>query len=237
MLTRGTFACVRAGRRYGRDKRGVAAVEFALILPVILLLYIGAVDVTRSVLTGRRLDQLSRTIADLVSQQPTTTPVTSTTLSLIFGAASSVMSPYPTSGLKLTVSAVDISAKADGSCCQALVRWSFTQGGTLRPCTPPLTQVADGTYATATTIPSSLILANSAGGFGYRAGATSYLIIADVSSTYAPFFPALPFVNPSDWFRNGIRRTTYMVPRAPSGTVKLATPIAATTGQSGAICF
>ncbi len=221
------------------DRRGVAAVEFALILPLILLLYVGAVDMTRAVLLGRRLDLLSRTISDLVSQQSTTTPVTSSTVSLIFGAASAVMSPFPTSALNLTVSAVDIKANADGTCCQALVRWSFTQNGTLRACKTPLTQVADGTYGTAANVPRSIILANSAGGFGYTAGSTSYLIVADVASTYTPFFPTLPapLGNPSDWFKPGMRRTTYMVPRAPSGTITLATPITTGTGQSGVACF
>ena len=227
------------GEGYARDTRGVAAVEFAMILPLILLLYIGAADVTRAILLGRRLDLLSRTISDLVSQQPTTAPVTSSTVSLIFGAASAVLGSNSASGLTLTVSAVDIKAKADGTCCQALVRWSFTQNGTLRACATPLTQVADGTHPTAATIPGSIILANNAGGVGYKAGATSYLIIADVAATYTPFFPTLPapFGNPSDWFKNGMRRATYMVPRAPSGTVTLATPITTATGQSGVICF
>ena len=137
------------------------------------------------------------------------------------------------------MSAVDIKANTDGSCCQALVRWSFTQNGTLRACTTPLTQVADGTTQSATTIPKSIILANKAAGFTYTAGATSYLIVADVSSSFTPFFPTLPppLGNPSDWFKNGMRRTTYMVPRASSGTIKLATPITAGSGQSGVACF
>ena len=241
MLTRRYIPRIRLRRawQYIRDTRAVAAVEFALILPLILLLYVGAVDVTRAILIGRRLDLLSRTISDLVSQQSTTTPVSSSTLSLIFGAASSVMAPYPTSALNLTVSAVDIKANADGTCCQAVVRWSFTQNGTLRACTTPLTQVADGSAGTAATIPSSIILANKAAGFGYAAGSASYLIIADVSSTYTPFFPTLPapLGNPSDWFKGGLHRTTYMVPRASSGTIKLVTPISPGTGQSGVACF
>ena len=167
MLTRALLARFRCRRSaYLRDTCAIAAVEFALVLPLILLLYVGATDVARAVQTSRRLTLLSRTISDLVSQQSTATPTSTSTVSLIFGAATSVMAPYPTTGLKLTVSAVDIKAKTDGTCCQALVRWSITQSGTLRACTTPLTQVPDGTYGTAANIPSSIILANSRAGFG-----------------------------------------------------------------------
>ena len=222
-----------------RDVRGVAAVEFALILPLILILYVGALDVTRAVLASRNVDLLSRTISDIVSQQSTTSATSSSTVSLIFGAATSVMAPYSTTGLKLTVSAVDIKLKSDKTCCQALVRWSYTQGGTLRACTVPLTQVADGTQSAPGNIPASIIAANSNAGFGYAAGATSYLVVADVSYAYVPFFPTLPapLGNPSDWFKPGMSRTTYMVPRSASGPVTLASPIVAATGQSGVICF
>ena len=219
--------------------RGVAAMEFALILPLILIMYVGALDVTRAVLASRNVDLLSRTISDIVSQQPTTAAMPAATVSLIFGAASSVMAPYSTTGLKLTVSAVDIKAKSDKTCCQALVRWSYTQGGTLRACTNALSQVADGTRSAPGNIPASIIAANNAGGFGYAAGATSYLIVADVSYAYVPFFPTLPppLGNPSDWFKAGMSRTTYMVPRSTSGPVTLASPLVAGTGQSGVICF
>lgn len=227
-------------RRAARDTSAVAAVEFALVLPLLLVLYVGAVDVTRAVLASRNVTLLSRTVSDLVSQQSTSTPVAASTVSLIFGASSAVMAPYSTTGLKLTVSAVDIKLKSDGrTCCQALVRWSYTQGGTLRACTNPLTQVADGTRAAATNIPASIITANSNGGFNYASGSTSYLIVADISYTYVPFFPTLPppLGNPSDWFKPGMSRTTWMVPRSPSGPITLASPVVAGTGQSGVVCF
>ena len=211
-----------------------------MILPLILVLYVGGVDVTRAVMAARNVNLLSRTLSDLVSQQSTTTALPASTVALIFGAASSVMAPYSTTGLKLTVSAIDIKLNGDGkTCCQAVVRWSYTQGGTLRACTPALTQVADGTRSAPGIIPASIIAANSNAGFGYATGATSYLIVADVSYAYVPFFPTLPapIGNPSDWFKSGMARTTYMVPRQSSGPITLASPIVAAAGQSGVICF
>jgi Flp pilus assembly protein TadG len=233
-----------AARVARRAAQGSAAVEFALIMPVALLLYVGIVDVTRGVIASRKLDLLSRTVADLVSQQSTTTPVPTSTISTILTAASSIMSPLSTNSLTLTVSAVDIKATSSNTCCQALVRWSYTQGGTLRAhssssssstsnaCNVPLTQVPNGTAPAATNIPASLITANQNAGFGYTSGGTSYLIIADVSYTYSSIFSQA-----ATWFTGGMKKTTYMVPRDATGPVTLTNPINPPTGQSGITCF
>ena len=219
-------------RRIAADRKGVAAVEFAFLMPVMIIMYVGVVDVTRGVIASRKLDVLSRTISDLVSQQPTSQTTSISTLSTIFTAASAVMQPYNTAGITLTVSAVDIKAKSNNTCCDALVRWSYTQGGTLRACTTPLTQVPNGTVPTPTNIPVALITANQTAGYGYTSGLTSYVIVADVAYTYKPiFFQAI------SWFSAGMHKTTYMVPRSASGPVTIANPSGAPVGQSGVICF
>jgi Flp pilus assembly pilin Flp len=108
-------------RNLRRDDKAVAAVEFALILPLMLLLYIGSIQVTQGVLASRKMAILSRTLSDIVAQQPTaiTSPCTATGLcdsamTGIFDAAASVMSPFRTSllsdgttkSLEMTVSSV-----------------------------------------------------------------------------------------------------------------------------------
>ena len=227
-------------RTFRDSSSGVAAVEFAVILPGMLLLYIGVVDVTRGVIASRKLNYLSRTISDLVSQQQTTQAVPITTLSTILTASSAIMQPYGTSGLTITVSAVDIAAKKNTTtCCDALVRWTYTQGGTLRNCSPALNQVPNGTKPALDNIPAAVVSANQTfgasnpcTGYNYSAGQTSYIIITDVSFTYKPMF-----VQALSWFSPGMSKTTYMVPRASSGPVTIADPSTAPTGQSGTICF
>ncbi len=219
------------------ETRGVAALEFAIILPVMLLFYVGIIDVTRAVIASRKLDLLSRTISDLVSQQPSSLSVSISKLSTILGAASAVMQPYSTTSLKITISAVDIKLKSDGSktCCDVLVRWSYTQTGStssLRACTSALTQVPDGTKASLKTFPQSLVTANSAQGFAYSSGAVSYVIITDAAFTYTPIFSQA-----ISWFGGGMSKTTYMVPRSPSNPVTIADPSTATAPQLGKICF
>ena len=209
-----------------RDRRGVAAVEFALLLPLMLMTYIGASDVTRGVIASRDVDLPSRTISDLVAQQPTSSSVPSSKIQTIFAAASAVMVPFNTSTLALTVSAVDITQNSNNTCCQPLVRWSYAQGSTMtapRAC-GALTQVAAGTAPSAINIPSAIFTANTS---------------ADVTYTYTPYFSYLPYLQVPSW--SVIRKTTFMVPRSVSNPVTLASPLSFSTGpsgqaQSGQIC-
>ena len=49
------------------DERGVSAVEFALLLPLMLTLYLGAVEVSQGIRADRKVTLTARTIVDLVS--------------------------------------------------------------------------------------------------------------------------------------------------------------------------
>lgn len=98
---------------------GVAAVEFAMVLPVMLLMYLGMTEVTVAVNMDRKLTILSRTLADLTGRMPS---VSNTEMTTIFGAALSVMAPYESSDVGMRVSSVVISDN-NGS-PQASVCWS-----------------------------------------------------------------------------------------------------------------
>jgi Flp pilus assembly protein TadG len=97
-------ALIAKWRHLKRDTRGVAAVEFALILPVMLAMYLGMVEMTQGVNINRKVTLLSRTLADLAAQASTINNGDSTN---IFAAASQVMQPYPMTGAgMLIVSAI-----------------------------------------------------------------------------------------------------------------------------------
>jgi Flp pilus assembly protein TadG len=51
------------------DRRGVAALEFALIAPTILLLYLGSIEVTMGLDVNKNLGRATSMVADLVTQQ------------------------------------------------------------------------------------------------------------------------------------------------------------------------
>jgi|ERR1043166_49715 Flp pilus assembly protein TadG len=109
---------------FARDRRGVSAVEFAMLLPLMITLYLGTVEISQGVAIDRKVTLVTRTIADLTSQAST---VSTTDMTNIFNATTSVMAPYDVSKLKVTISLVTIDSNA-----AAKVTWSCTYQGTKR---------------------------------------------------------------------------------------------------------
>jgi Flp pilus assembly protein TadG len=107
-----------------KDERGVSAVEFAMLLPLMLSLYLGAVEVSQGIAADRKVTLTARTVADLVSQ---VTSVNNSDMTNSLNAASAVMSPYPSGNLKVVVTSVKIDAQG-----KATVAWSDTLHGTAR---------------------------------------------------------------------------------------------------------
>ncbi len=115
----------------GRDQRGVAAVEFAMVLPLMLTLYLGTVEISRAVGVDRKVTLTTRTVADLASQVAS---INNTDMTTLLNASSAVIMPYDASMLKVTVSQVDIDANGN-----AKVKWSDTLGGTAHAPNAPVT--------------------------------------------------------------------------------------------------
>jgi len=90
-------------RRLLRDERGVSAVEFALIVPVVLILLIGLVYVNEALTVHSKLRQVTFAAADLIAQQD---EVTEQRVALTLAGAASLLSPYDTSSLELTLSLI-----------------------------------------------------------------------------------------------------------------------------------
>jgi Flp pilus assembly protein TadG len=110
--------------RLGRDERGVSAVEFAMLLPLMITLYLGAVEISQAVGIDRKVTLTTRTVADLASQ---VSNISDADMSNLLNASAAVVAPYETSKLKVTVSRVDVDANG-----AAKVVWSDTLGGSAR---------------------------------------------------------------------------------------------------------
>ena len=108
-------------RRFGRDRKGVAAVEFALIAPAMILLYCGLVELCQAIIADRKTNHVASAVGDLVSQADT---VSISDLSDIFTIANTIMSPFPTSSLQIRVTS--LTANASGT---PVVDWSRGYGG------------------------------------------------------------------------------------------------------------
>jgi Flp pilus assembly protein TadG len=130
---------VLLARRFGHEQRAVAAVEFALILPLLLLLYFGSIEAAALFTVDKRVNSVAATVGDLVSQwDPGDGDLgtgTGSVLADYLAAATAIMSPYSDGGLRIVVSLVQV--RADGS---TKILWSRANAaGTARS--------AGGSYA------------------------------------------------------------------------------------------
>jgi Flp pilus assembly protein TadG len=104
------------------DRRGVAAIEFAIIVPFMLALYVGGVELADGLAIQVKVTDTTHIIADLVTQQSAvTTPAAVATL---LNASQATIAPYSASNLIVTVS--EVSTDSNGN---ATVTWSQALNG------------------------------------------------------------------------------------------------------------
>jgi len=140
-----TLAGTRAGlrshvRRFARHSEAVSAVEFAIVLPFMLLMYIGSVELGDGLAIKFKVTETARTITDLASQYVS---IDQNDMSSILGASSTIVAPYSAASMVMTVSEITTDAKGNGT-----ITWSCSLNGTPRA------------VGTAVTLPSNLQTAN-----------------------------------------------------------------------------
>lgn len=94
--------------RFAACNRAIAAVEFALILPVLLVLFLGTFEITRAIEINRKVNNAANIVADLVTQSDQATVFSA--LDDIFQAADVMLSPYESAPLGIVLSAVRLNS-------------------------------------------------------------------------------------------------------------------------------
>lgn len=112
-------------RRFARDRDGVSAVEFAIVLPFMVVLYVGGVELADGLAIKNKVTLTARTVTDLTSQYVS---IDGPTMTAILGASAQVVAPYPSSGMVVTVSEIS-PTNASG---QGTITWSCSLNGTAR---------------------------------------------------------------------------------------------------------
>lgn len=107
-------------RRLARETRGVSAVEFALLAPILILLYTGLAEFCQGFMAVKRAEHTASTVADLVSQVES---INDDGVDDVFAAGELIMAPFPTNTLEQRVSGV--TADKNGV---AKVVWSDGDG-------------------------------------------------------------------------------------------------------------
>lgn len=95
--------------RFLRNAGGLAAVEFALIFPLMLVFYFGAFEATQMLTAARRVSAVAYTAADLVAQAAS---VNNSDMADVFAASSALL--YPLSTTPLTIRVTSVVANSSG---------------------------------------------------------------------------------------------------------------------------
>ena len=143
MLSRALLhPAARLARRAAQDRRGVAALEFAFIAPILILLFFGLTELSSAIIAGRHTNHASSSIGDLVAQ---CTNINDNDLGNVFNAATDIMAPLPTTSMNQRVTSV-VATDNSGD---TQVQWSQTASG----------NSFSTTYATGAniTIPANLV--------------------------------------------------------------------------------
>ncbi|MGA8172165.1 MAG: TadE/TadG family type IV pilus assembly protein [Methylocystis sp.] len=128
----------RAFRVFRESSAGLAAVEFAFVLPLMLLIYLGIVELSNGLSASRKIDLVAHTMSDLTGQttgggvNAGEAAITDTEMQQIFLAGAALIAPLSATSLTITISEVLITQDSGGN-YHAQVTWSVSyNGGTLR---------------------------------------------------------------------------------------------------------
>lgn len=148
---------VRAVSTLRRDSRGVSAVEFALVLPLMVTLFLATVETTQGLQADRKVSLASRALSDLASQA---TVISNTDMSNIMDATADIIAPFAIAKAQIVVTGIqtDILGVSRAVWSDARNASRYTCGQTM-------------------TVPAELKPA---------IGTTGFLVLAEVKYTYTP---------------------------------------------------
>lgn len=122
---------LRPLRRLPGNREGATAIEFALIAPVMILLYFGLVEFSQGFMAQRRASHAASVVSDLVAQSER---INRAGINAIYDVGNLIMHPFPAAELSIRTSSISVDANG-----VATVEWSHGNGKAL----PPLQRVAD----------------------------------------------------------------------------------------------
>lgn len=166
----------RSGARMLKDRSGIAATEFAVIVPIMLVLFFGTVEFSTGVAIDRKVTLVARTLSDLTSQTPPPTPqslsatLNDVSLQNIFTASIAILSPYEAAPTQATISEIYVDSSKI-----AKIQWSkaatITSGASQATLT---TSTHDPGNVVTASVPPALLVPKT------------YLILSEVSYLYEP---------------------------------------------------
>src|SRR6185436_17480561 len=131
----------RVGRGFLVATDGIAAVEFALLLPLLLLGLFGTIELGTAIVIKSKLRTAASTVAEIANQYTT---IQNSDMTGILGAAAAIITPYNVSNTSVVISEITINSQGN-----ATVTWSDALNGTAR------------TTGSSIAVPSGIAIANT----------------------------------------------------------------------------
>lgn len=103
--------------RLRRDKKGVSAVEFALIAPVLVCFYFGCIEISTMLITDRKVTSTAASVGDLVARLPS---IDTTEMNNVFNSTVINMAPNDFTDTRIRVTSIQYAS--DG--VTPVVGWS-----------------------------------------------------------------------------------------------------------------
>ncbi|GAA2826577.1 Flp pilus assembly protein TadG [Aminobacter aminovorans] len=91
------------------DRRGVAAIEFAIIAPLLLSLYFVTMEVSQGIETNKKVSRVGSMVADLITQQQT---ITKSEIDAIMKIGEAILQPYNRSVGKIVITQIEVTDEA-----------------------------------------------------------------------------------------------------------------------------
>lgn len=133
---------IRQGCALMACEAGITAVEFALVSPMLLSLFLVGMALSDGIACNRKVTTAARSVADLTARYSS---VTTSDVSTILAASSQIMAPYDAANAAIRVSEIKVTGTTSGT-----VVWSRAQNGTAlatnATVTVPSGMAATGSY-------------------------------------------------------------------------------------------
>ncbi len=156
-------------RDFRSDRSGVAALEFAIIAPVMLVMFLGTVEFSSGIAVNRKVTQIARTLSDLTSQSAVQA-VTDPYLQNVFTASILIVRPYSATPVKGTISEIYVDSNS-----KATIIWSkaatVASGATVATLTASSRSAGD---VVTSLVPTALLVKQT------------YVILSEVNYLYTP---------------------------------------------------
>jgi Flp pilus assembly protein TadG len=114
-----------------KSESGLAYLEFAIALPILMILFLGSIEISRCFLIIQKVEKTVSTIGDVTAQTDANiSPLTTAKMSQLMSAVDDMMSPYSSGANDPKISTIITNITKTGT-ASPIINWQYCGGGSL----------------------------------------------------------------------------------------------------------